>query len=82
MRSIVGVFFLCLHDVLVCPIAATEHTVMSSSSSSKGNKELDSMVLSYLDEKGFGEVAKKIGKKLKIKGGNKLPAGALQAAGK
>jgi hypothetical protein len=38
------------------------------------------MVLSYLDEKGFGEVAKKIGKKLKIKGGNKLPAGALQAA--
>jgi hypothetical protein len=52
----------------------------SSSTSSKGNKELDTMVLSYLDEKGFGEVAKKIGKKLKIKGGNKLPAGALQAA--
>ena len=54
----------------------------SSSSSNKGNKELDSMVLSYLDEKGFGEVAKKIGKKLKIKGNSKVPAGALQAAGK
>jgi len=55
---------------------------LSSSSSSNDNKELDSMVVSYLNERGFGEVAKKIGKKLKIERSNKLPAGALQAAGK
>ena len=46
---------------------------LSSSSSSNDNKELDSMVLSYLNERGFGEVAKEIGEKLKIERSNKLP---------
>ena len=46
---------------------------LSSSSSSNDKKELCSMILSYLDERGFGEVAKEIGEKLKIERSNFYP---------